>query len=71
MKKIIISIATLLVLFSSCEKEKCKQQQAKALESELIQFQRELSNTNLTQAQIAEITKRHNERNQKILALCN
>ena len=71
MKRIILNIATALILFSSCQKDKCKQQQAKDLEKELELFQKELSNTNLTVVQINELTKQHDEKNNQILAECN
>lgn len=71
MKKIILNLATAIILFSSCQKEKCKQQQAKDLEKELELFQKDLSNTNLTAQQIDALTKRHDEKNKQILAECN
>lgn len=71
MKKIILSLASVIILFSSCQKDKCKQQQAKDMEKELELFQKELSNTNLTAEQIDALTKRHDEKNKKILVECN
>jgi hypothetical protein len=71
MKKIILNLATAIILFSSCQKDKCKQQQAKDMENELELFQKELSNTNLTVEQINALTKRHDEKNKQILAQCN
>jgi hypothetical protein len=71
MKKIILILATLLILISSCQKENCKKQQKIDLEHEYELFKRELSNTNLTDRQITELTARHDEKNKQILAECN
>jgi hypothetical protein len=70
-KKNILNLAALIILFSSCQKDKCKQQQVKDLEKELELFQKAVSNPNLTTLQINELTKRHEEKNKQIMAECN
>jgi len=70
MKKLILSIATFMIL-SSCQKNKCKERQAIDLQKQLEEFQKELSNTNLSTLQIEELKKRFDEKQKEILAECN
>lgn len=70
MKKIILCLAMVMILFSSCDKEGCKERQEAKLKSLLLYFQNELNNPNLTQKQIEEINKQYLIKQNKILAEC-
>ena len=70
MRKIILRVAIVMILFSSCQKQNCKKQQAIELERQLEQFQKDVSNTNLTRAQIEELTRRYEEKQKQIMAEC-
>ncbi|MEO9145068.1 MAG: hypothetical protein ABI237_05875 [Ginsengibacter sp.] len=71
MKKIFLLLSILIIIFSSCQKRKCQEQQQKDLATLLLQFQAEVSNTNLTAGQVAELTARYQANQQKILSECN
>lgn len=71
MKRIILVLAIFAFTVSSCEKRKCKEHQEKELQSELLEFQKDVSNPNLTTEQIQEITIRHEAKQKEILAECN
>jgi len=71
MKKLLSILLSALIIFSSCEKRKCKEQQEKDLATILVKLQQDLSNRNLTVAQIEEIKRRYDEKQKEILAECN
>lgn len=70
-KKYILSLSILLIIFSSCQKRKCKDQQQKDLAELLLQYQQQTSNTNLSEGQIQALTIRYQANQKKILAECN
>lgn len=70
MKKTLLILSTVMILFSSCNKEDCKERQEAKLKSLFIYFQSELNNQNLTQKQIEEINKQYLIKQNKILAEC-
>lgn len=59
------------LVFSSCQKRKCKEAQQKELTALTLQYQKEISNTNLTAQQIEALTLRFQEDQKKILEECN
>lgn len=69
MKRVIILFA-MFVFFTSCQKQHCREDRDKRLAKQFEQYQTQLSNQNLTQAQINEITKRYEQERQKIMDLC-
>lgn len=71
MKKIILRVAILLIPFSSCKKDNCKDRQIEDMNNLEIQLQKDLSNTNLTDEQIMAIKARYDEKEKVIEQECN
>lgn len=71
MKRFILILVTALFFFFSCDKKNCKERQSNELKQLTEQFQRDLSNTNLTDQQIQVLKARFDEKQKQILSECN
>lgn len=71
MKATLFVLSMLIILFSSCQKRKCKEQQIKDMARIEAELQQKLSNPNLTVQQIEAIKAQYDKQQKEILAECN